>query len=84
MSNRTSATLHLTFDSEKQLDALLAALQPEAKVPPTHRSSVRLQKNGDVLSLIAEAEDTVALRATLNTYLHWIQSILNVLKTVKT
>lgn len=83
MSTKTSATLRLTFDSEKQLDTLLAALQPEVEAPPTHRSSVKLKKDGAILMLTADAEDTVALRATLNAYLHWIQSILKVLETVK-
>ena len=83
MSSKASATLNLTFDSEKQLEALLAALQPEAKAPPTHRSSVQLKKDGVTLTLTAEADDAVALRATLNAYLHWIQSILNVLNIVK-
>jgi len=83
MSVKASATLCLRFDSERQLDALLAALKPEAEAPPTHRSCVQLQKNGASLTLTAEAEDTVALRATLNAYLHWIQSIQNVLETFK-
>ena len=80
MSDKASATLHLNFGSERQLDALLAALRPEADVPPSHRSTVELQKDGATLVLAAKAEDTVALRATLNAYLYWIQSILNVVR----
>ncbi len=83
MSTNASATIHLHFNSEKQLKSLLDALAPEAKAPPTHRSVVQLQKEGSTLTLLVVAEDTVALRATLNAYLHWIQSILNVLETVK-
>ncbi len=84
LSTKASATLTLNFNSEKQADTILAALSPEANEPPTHRSTVKLQKNGTSLILTAEAEDTVALRATLNAYLHWVQSILNVLDAVKT
>jgi KEOPS complex subunit Pcc1 len=83
MSSKASAILRLSFDSEKQLDAILDALQPEAEASPTHRSSVKLEKDGAALTLTAEAADTVALRATVNSYLHWIQSILKVLGTVK-
>jgi tRNA threonylcarbamoyladenosine modification (KEOPS) complex Pcc1 subunit len=83
MSSSAKASLHLKFESEKQVGALLCALNPEAKAPPTHRSTVKLQKNGTNLTLTVEAEDTVALRATLNAYLHWITSILNVIGTVK-
>jgi len=31
---------------------------------------------------LVEAEDTIALRATLNAYLHWINSTLNVIDTI--
>jgi len=83
MSTSAKATLCMRFESEKQLDTLLNALAPEAEAPPTHRSTVKLKKDGCNLLLEAQAEDTVALRATLNAYLRWINSILNVIDTVK-
>jgi tRNA threonylcarbamoyladenosine modification (KEOPS) complex Pcc1 subunit len=82
MSLDAKATIHLSF-TEKQVDTLLSALIPEAKAPPTHRSKVKLQKDGCQLTLMVSAEDTVALRATLNAYLHWINSTLNVIEVVK-
>jgi tRNA threonylcarbamoyladenosine modification (KEOPS) complex Pcc1 subunit len=82
MSLDAKATIHLSF-TEKQVDTLLSALIPEAKAPPTHRSTVKLQKDGCQLTLTVNAEDTVALRATLNAYLHWINSTLNVIEVVK-
>jgi KEOPS complex subunit Pcc1 len=83
MSTAAKATINLKFDTEKQADTLLSALAPEVKAPPTHRSSVHLAKNGACLTLVVEAEDTVALRATLNAYLRWINSTLNVIDVVK-
>ena len=83
MSIRASAAINMQFNDEKQIDILLAALSPEAKAPPTRRSSVRLAKDGLCLTVTVEAEDTVALRATLNAYLRWINSALNVLVAVK-
>ncbi len=83
MSTKASANIHLNFTSEKQLDALIDALTPEAQAPQTHRAAIKLQKDGTCLTLTVEAEDTVALRATLNAYLHWIQSTLNVIDVVK-
>jgi tRNA threonylcarbamoyladenosine modification (KEOPS) complex Pcc1 subunit len=83
MSTGANASIRLKFDSEKQLDTLLAALTPEAEAPPTHRSTVKLKKEGTCLTLAVTAEDTVALRATLNAYLHWIQSTLNVIGVVE-
>jgi tRNA threonylcarbamoyladenosine modification (KEOPS) complex Pcc1 subunit len=82
MSSEAQATIQLSF-SEKQVDTLLSALGPEAKAPPTHRSVVKLEKDGCKLTLTVNAEDTVALRATLNAYLHWINSTLNVIEAIK-
>jgi len=83
LSACAKATIRLKLQSEKQVDTLLSALSPEAAAPPTHRSSVKLQKDDATLILAAEAEDTVALRATLNAYLRWINSILNVMDAIK-
>ncbi|MGD6853011.1 MAG: KEOPS complex subunit Pcc1 [Candidatus Bathyarchaeia archaeon] len=83
MSTKATATLHLSFDSEKQLNSLLKALTPETQAPPTHRSTVKLEKNGQALTVSVEAEDTVALRATLNAYLHWVNSTLKVIDVVE-
>jgi len=83
MSKNAKATIHLRFGDQKQIDTLLAALMPEVKAPPTHRSSVSLQKGDCTLTLMVTAEDTVALRATLNAYLRWINSTLNVLNVIE-
>jgi KEOPS complex subunit Pcc1 len=83
MSTAAKATINLKFDNEKQADILLSALMPEAKAPPTYRSCIGLTKSGACLTLSVEAEDTVALRATLNAYLRWINSTLNVIDVVK-
>jgi tRNA threonylcarbamoyladenosine modification (KEOPS) complex Pcc1 subunit len=56
---------------------------PEAQASPTHRSTVKLQKDDYCLALEVEAEDTVALRATLNAYLRWVNSTLNVIGVVE-
>ena len=83
MSTAAKATINFKFDNEKQAETVFLALAPEAKAPPTHRSSVDLAKNGAYLTLAVEAEDTVALRATLNAYLRWINSTMNVVEVVR-
>jgi KEOPS complex subunit Pcc1 len=82
MSKSAKATIRLKFSNQKQIDTLLAALAPEAKAPPTHRSTVKLEKDGCCLALVVKAEDTVALRATLNAYLSWLNSTLNVINVI--
>ncbi len=83
MSTHAKATIRLQFASQKQLTTVLNALSPEAKAPATHRAKVQLEKDGLTLILAVEAEDTVALRSTLNAYLHWIQSTINVIEAVE-
>ncbi len=82
MSTRAKATIRIQFLNQKQLTTILDALTPEAKAPATHRAQVKLERDGLALVLTVEAEDTVALRATLNAYLHWIQSAVNIMGVV--
>jgi len=82
MSTRAKATIRLKFNSEKQLSTLISALTPEANAPVTRRANVKLKKDGSELTLTVEADDTVALRATLNAYLRWIISTINVIEVV--
>lgn len=83
MSTIAKATIRLKFTNQKQLTALLSALMPEIHASQTRRANIKLAKNGSFLVLTVEAEDTVALRATLNAYLHWINSTVNVIDTIK-
>jgi tRNA threonylcarbamoyladenosine modification (KEOPS) complex Pcc1 subunit len=80
MSIRAKASIQLKFQSKRQLVSLLDALTPEAKAPVTRRAKVGLKQDGLFLVLLVEADDTIALRSTLNAYLHWINSTLNVLE----
>jgi len=77
------ATVCLKLPSQKQASTLLEALTPEANAPVTRRANVKLEKDGLFLKLTVEADDTVALRATLNAYLRWINSTVNVMDTVE-
>jgi len=83
MAISAKATVRLKFSSEKQLTALLAALNPEANALVTRRANVKLEKDGLFLLLTIEADDTVALRSTLNAYLRWINSTVNIIEVVE-
>ena len=80
---KAKATIRLQFSSEKHLTALFKALTPEINRQITTRSKTTLTKENQFLLLNVEANDTVALRATLNAYLRWINSTMNVLDTVE-
>ena len=72
--------MQLKFQSQRQLASLLDALTPESKAPVTRRANVRLNQDGFFLVLSVDADDTIALRSTLNAYLRWINATLNVLE----
>jgi tRNA threonylcarbamoyladenosine modification (KEOPS) complex Pcc1 subunit len=77
------ASLRLKFTSQKQLSTLLEALKPETKALVTRRATVKLDEEGLFLVLTVEAKDTIALRATLNAYLRWINSLISVIQVVE-
>jgi tRNA threonylcarbamoyladenosine modification (KEOPS) complex Pcc1 subunit len=75
---KANAVLRLKFPSQKRLEIIFKALLPEVRNTPM-RSRAFLEKEDTILILKVEASDTVALRAALNAYLRWIDSIRNVL-----
>jgi len=79
---KAKATVRLQLSSEKHLAALINALKPETNRPATKRSKVLLTRDSQFLVLTVEASDTVALRAALNAYLRWINSVFSVLETL--
>jgi len=83
MSVRAKADIRLKFQTEKQLKTLLDALTPEARATVTRRANVKLQKDGLFFVLTVDADDTVALRSTLNAYLRWINSTVSVISVLE-
>lgn len=79
---KAHATIALDFPSKKHLNIVLQALKPETRDSPTLRSRVELQGKGKKLTLRFEAENTTALRASVNSYLRWISSTKAILETV--
>lgn len=82
MATNAKATIRLKLPSDKHLTTLLNALTPEVNASVTRRAKVKLEKDSLFLVLAVEAEDTVALRSTLNAYLRWIGSIVDVISLV--
>jgi tRNA threonylcarbamoyladenosine modification (KEOPS) complex Pcc1 subunit len=80
---KASAVARFGFSSERHLDVVLRALEPEVGKPATSRSRESLKRDGLFLVLRVEAADTVALRAALNAYLRWASSIMEVLDVVE-
>jgi tRNA threonylcarbamoyladenosine modification (KEOPS) complex Pcc1 subunit len=80
---KAKAVVRLRFPSKRHLDIFLKALEPEVKKPATTRSKASIEEKENFLVLKVEAKDTVALRATLNAFLRWINSVANVLEVLE-
>ena len=80
---KAKAAVRLRFSDEKQLRAIADALLPEVERQVGVRSKTKLATEGLFLVLTVEAEDTVALRAALNSYLRWVNSAVNALGAVE-
>jgi len=76
---KAQATIRLKFPSKKHTEILLKALTPEAAKPLTGRSKVSIRAGGNVLTLRFQAKDSSALRAAVNSYLHWISLSIDTL-----
>ncbi len=63
-------------------EIILGALAPEAESPSSTRSRVDLRSIGEDLVMSFDAEDTVALRASMNSYLRWVEGILDVFRRI--
>ena len=74
---KAQAVIRLNFSSEKQLKVVLEALRPETETSATPRSKVHLKAEGQSLILEFKANDTSALRASMNSYLRLIGVAMN-------
>lgn len=69
------------FDSSDEARIVASSLDPEIKhkIPKTN---VKVSLEGKTFSLEIEAKDISSLRAACNSYLRWINTALNVKKTI--
>jgi len=76
-----SAKFVFVFDSEEEARVVAESLNPEIKykIPKT---KAEISLSGKTFSLRIEAKDVSSLRAACNSYLRWINTALNVKKTV--
>ena len=76
-----SSNFIFNFDSISDAKIVFESLDPEIKnkIPKTDIKAARLNKT---ISLDIEAKDISSLRAAINSYLRWINTALNVKKTI--
>ena len=75
------ASFIFVFDSEKEAKIVAESLNPEIKhkIPKTE---IEVSLSGKTFFLEIEATDVSSLRAACNSYLRWINTAINVRKTV--
>jgi tRNA threonylcarbamoyladenosine modification (KEOPS) complex Pcc1 subunit len=77
-STRAEAEILLKASSEK-IHVLERSLKPETETRSSFRSNVTIEsREGGILIRIV-AEDSVALRAAVNSYLRWAQGVIEIL-----
>ncbi len=76
------ATIKIDLD-EALLRVVETALSPEAETPSSERSETRITIDGSQLIIQTHAADTTALRASLNSYLRWVEGIQNIVASIK-
>ena len=72
------ATIIIDLD-EKLIKVIETALMPETDTPSSDRSETSVIVKDNQLIIQIFASDTTALRASLNSYLRWVDGIQNIL-----
>jgi len=78
LTEKASAEIRVDMPDE-MVEAVLNALSPETECPSSERSITDVRKTPDGILVVTEASDTTAMRAALNSYLHWVQGIMDML-----
>ena len=75
------AKFNFKFDSKDEAKIIVESLSPEIKqkIPKTN---VQISLSNNILSLNIEANDISSLRAACNSYLRWINTALNIKKSI--
>jgi tRNA threonylcarbamoyladenosine modification (KEOPS) complex Pcc1 subunit len=81
LTEKASAEIHVMVP-EEAVEAVLNALSPEVESPSSERSSTDVRRGVDGIVISTEASDTTAMRAAVNSYLRWVQGILDMLSKI--
>ena len=82
LTKKASVEIHIKLP-EEVVEAVFDALRPEAESPSSERSSTDIRRLVDGIALSTEASDTTAMRAAVNSYLRWVQGILDMLSKIE-
>ena len=84
LSEKASAIVRVNLPSEKISKTIQKALEPETATSITNRSKIKLGCEGKTITLVFKAEDTPALRASMNSYLSWLHLLQDLCNSLET
>lgn len=80
---KVEASIILELSDVRKANTLYAALLPEKLNPPTYRSKIDIELNGSSLKINISSNDLISLRASINSYLKWIATIIGALEVME-
>jgi len=72
---KAHATIQINLKSIANVKGLYQALRPETRVPVTSKSKVKIKVEDKNIMLKFETVDAASLRASISSYLRWVQAI---------
>jgi KEOPS complex subunit Pcc1 len=84
LSEKALAIVKVNLPSERISETIQRALEPETMTSLTDRSKMKLSREGKTVVLVFEADDTTALRASMNSYLSWLHLLLDLCNSLET
>jgi len=73
---KAEARIHIDATKETAR-IILSSIGPEAETGVSDRSRAKLVEDENGVAILIEADDVTALRAAVNTYLYWVQEVLD-------
>lgn len=77
-----TAIFEFNFDTEEEARIVASSLDPEIKKNKIPKTKVDVSLSNKTFKLKIESNDLSSLRAACNSYLRWIDTVLNVKKTI--
>ncbi len=83
MEPRRKAEVSILVEAPfETVSVILGSLKPELESGISDRSAVAVEASAKGLLVKVSAEDVTALRAAVNSYLYWIQGIMDIGKSI--
>ncbi len=68
------------LDDERQAKIVYESIKPEVLYSHNDRSESQITLENNIITIVINAKDIVSLRASINSYVRWINLSLDILK----